>query len=59
MENEAQDGIIRTYQQLLANAQHSAITAQVQLDIANRDLQAAKARITELETPPPTEAEAE
>lgn len=56
MENEDQEAVLATYQQLLANAQRQAITAQVEaarlgrtLESTQGDLAAAQERITQLE----------
>lgn len=53
MDNEALHAKIRTYQQLLANAQDQAITAEILLRQADAKLQAANTRIKELEPEQP------
>lgn len=47
MENEDHEAVLATYQQLLANAQRQAITAQVESARLGRTLEAAQAELTE------------
>lgn len=53
-ETQIQAGIEATYQQLLANAQHQAISAQVRLDHALRRISELEAAQTQPATEPNT-----